>query len=134
MRNYKVERIKDNEKKPTRYYSSRQEKNVANKFDGVRTSNSGATPFDKSDVKLNNFLIECKTKTKDSEQISIKKEWLDKLKSESCFMGKDYSALVFNFGPSDNYNYVIIDEYLFKFLVDKIDEIRDRYDDAGNVI
>ena len=114
-----VDRNKSGEKKQTRYYSSKQEKAVAKKFDGKQTKNSGATLFDKGDVTLDKWLIECKTKTSISESISVKKEWLEKNNKEAIFEGKDYSALAFNFGP-DEKNYYIIDEYLFKELVDYI--------------
>lgn len=114
-----VDRNKSGEKKPTRYYSSKQEKAVAKKFDGKQTKNSGATLFDKGDVTLDKWLIECKTKTSISESISVKKEWLEKNNKEAIFEGKDYSALAFNFGPNEK-NYYIIDEYLFKELVDYI--------------
>lgn len=114
-----VDRNKSGEKKPTRYYSSKQEKAVAKKFDGKQTKNSGATLFDKGDVTLDKWLIECKTKTAISDSISIKKEWLEKNNKEAIFEGKDYSALAFNFGPNEK-NYYIIDEYLFKELVDYI--------------
>ena len=114
-----VDRNKSGKKKPTRYYSSKQEKAIAKKFDGKQTKNSGATLFDKGDVTLDKWLIECKTKTSISESISIKKEWLEKNNKEAIFEGKDYSALAFNFGPNEK-NYYIIDEYLFKELVDYI--------------
>ena len=70
------ERKKDNDpKKPTRYYSKNQEKEVAKRLGGSTTLNSGATPFQKGDINVGNLLlIECKTKTKDSDSISIKKE------------------------------------------------------------
>lgn len=109
-------KIKQPTDKPTRYYSNKQEKRIAKEFDGHQTSNSGATAFQKSDVLLEDWNIECKTKTSDSEAISIKKEWLEKNEKEGLFMGKKYSALMFNFGPSDKENYVIIDERLFKEL------------------
>lgn len=109
---------KNSDKKPTRYYSSKQEKSVAKKLNGITTPNSGATQFAKGDLKLDDFLVECKTKTTHSDSISIKKEWLEKVDKESLFMGKPYSALIFNFGP-DEKNYVIIDENLFKDLIDR---------------
>ena len=112
-----VNRKKENSSKPTRYYSKKQEKQVAKELGGKTTPNSGATPFIKGDITLDKYLIECKTKTDDSESISIKKEWLDKLNQESLFMGKEYFALVFNFGPSSD-NYVIIDENTFKEIIE----------------
>ena len=103
--------------KPTRYYSNKQEKQVAQAVGGRQTANSGATPFQKGDILTNNMLLECKTKTSPSESISIKKEWLVKNESERVFMGKKYSAIAFNFGPDEN-NYYIIDEFLFQDLID----------------
>ena len=103
-------------KQPTRSYSKKQEDQIAKKFNGDRTLNSGATPFQKGDVLLDKFLIECKTKTTPSESISIKKEWIEKNEQESLFMGKDYSAIAFNFGPGEK-NYYIINEYLFEELI-----------------
>ena len=116
------DRVKVNkEKKPTRYYSSKQEKEVARKFGGQMSPNSGATPFQKGDVSLDNFLIECKTKTSDSESISIKKDWLEKNDKEALFMGKKFSALAFSFGPGQQ-NYYIINEELFNILTEMVVE------------
>ena len=117
------QRIKEGENpKPTRYFSSRQEKSVAKAIGGRQTANSGATPWQKSDVLSEQFAVECKTKTTASESISIKKEWFEKQKQEAVFMGKPYSAIVFSFGP-DQENHYIIDEYLFQFLKDKLSEL-----------
>ena len=73
-----IKREKNGQKDPTRAYSKKQENYVAKKFGGDRVKNSGATPFQKGDVNLEDMLIECKTKTSPSESISIKKEWLEK--------------------------------------------------------
>ena len=107
-----AERHKEGEKKPTRYYSDKQEKSVVKSLKGKQTKNSGATAFEKGDVLSDDFLIECKTKTSPSESISIKKEWLEKNNKEAVFMGKEYNALAFNFGPNEP-NYYIIDDFLF---------------------
>lgn len=106
---------------PTRHYSKKQEEAVAKAVGGKRTPNSGATDFGgKSDVDVANlFNIECKTKTSNSESISIKKEWLLKNKREATFDGNPYSAIAFNFGPDSN-NYYIIEEYLFLELIDHL--------------
>lgn len=106
---------KSNTDHSTRYYSKKQEDSVAEKFNGNRVKNSGATMFQKGDVTLDNFLIECKTKTSHSDSISVKKAWIDKNKEESLFMGKPYSAIAFNFGPGEE-NYYIVDEELFLLL------------------
>lgn len=106
--------------KPTRYYSDKQEKTVAKAIKGRQTSNSGATAFDKGDVRTKKFTIECKTKTTNSESITIKKEWLQKLKDESLYMKTSYEALIFNFGE-DTENYAIIDMKLFGILLDLLE-------------
>lgn len=116
-----VQRDKDGDKKPTRYYSKRQEDAIAKKFGGDRVKNSGATKFSKGDVHLDKWLIEAKTKTTPSKSISIQKEWLQKNLQEALFMGKPYSALAFNFGPDED-NYYIIDESLFEFLMQKLQQ------------
>lgn len=116
-----VSREKEGEKKPTRSYSSVQEKAVAKETNGNRTVNSGATPFQKGDVVSDDFLIECKTKTKDSESITVQKEWLDKNEKEALFMGKRYSAVAINFGPGQD-NYYIIDKYLFQELKEYLEK------------
>lgn len=91
---------------------------MAKSLGGRRQPNSGATPFKKSDVVLEDFAIECKTKTKQSDSITIHKSWLEKNEYESLFMGKKHSALVFDFGP-DTKRYVIISEELFKELLEQ---------------
>ena len=42
--------------------------------------------FSKGDVTLNDWLLECKTKTSPSQSISIKKEWLEKNEEEAFYM------------------------------------------------
>lgn len=103
--------------KPTRYYSSKQEKSVAEAVSGKQTANSGATMFQKGDVVNDLFLIECKTKTKSCDSITVHKEWIEKNRDESIFMNKEYSAVAINFGP-DEENYYIIDENLFNLLIE----------------
>ena len=107
-------------KNSTRYYSNRQEKKVAKILKGKKQSNSGATNFQKGDVNTDLFLLECKTKIKDSESFILKKEWFVKNKEEAFAMGKLYSAIVIDFG--DSKNHYIIDESLFKYLNNKLME------------
>ena len=101
----------------TRIYSKNQEHKVAQKINGTLTPNSGATPWIKGDILTEDFVIECKTKIKPSQSITIKKEWIEKNKQEALFMGKEHQAIAFNFGP-DEENHYIIDEYLFKTLIE----------------
>ena len=98
-------------KTSNRYFSNIQEKRVAKAVGGRKTSNSGATKFSKGDVSNDNWLFEAKTKTTPSESMSIKREWLDKNAEEAFAMGKDYSAVVIDFGCGDNY--YIVDEKTF---------------------
>ena len=114
--------VKENQ--ATRSYSDRQEKAVAKAVGGKQTKNSGATLFGgKADVKKNNISFECKTKTTNSDSITIKREWFDKLIKERLQDGNDYSVLVFNFGPDKPYNenHYVIDEYLFKLLLEYLE-------------
>ena len=122
----KVERIRlDKEgnqiKKPTRYFSTRQERQVAREVRGKVTSNSGAGLFEKGDVLTDKILFECKTKTSKSESIVIKKEWFEKNKIERVRQGKEYSVVVFNFGPQEE-NYYIVSSELFGYLKELLDK------------
>lgn len=101
--------------RPTRFYSKRQEKSVAKALQGHRVSNSGATDFHKGDVQTDLFLLECKTKTADSDSFTLKREWFDKNEEEAFAMGKAYHAIAIDFG--DGVNHYIIDEKLFKRLL-----------------
>ena len=96
----------------TRYYSDRHEQSVAKALGGRQTK--------KSDVLTDLFTVECKTKTTNSDSISIKRAWFDKQMRESIQMGKRHSTIVFNFGPDAPYNenHYIIDEYLFLELLE----------------
>lgn len=107
------------EKKPTRYYSDRQEKAIAKAVGGTQTPNSGAASI-KGDILTSgayddSWLLEAKTRTKNSDSITIKREWFEKNKYEASEMGKGHTALIFNFGPDAPYNenHYVIDEYLF---------------------
>lgn len=112
-----IEKTTEAGSKPTRFYSKKQEDSVAQAIGGSRNLNSGATPFIKGDCVNDQWLIECKTKTKASESMSVRKDWIEKNKQEALFMGKQYSAVAFNFGP-DEPNYYVIDEFLFQDLIE----------------
>ena len=98
-------------KKSTRYYSSRQEKKIAKAVKGNKVANSGATAFRKGDVTTDDWLFEAKTKTSESNSFTIKKEWIEKNKEEAFAMGKDYNALVIDFG--DGKQFYLLDEKTF---------------------
>lgn len=109
------------ESKPTRFYSSRQESAVASAIGGRKVANSGATPYNKGDVTDDNWLIECKTCTKDQKSFSVQKHWFEKNLEESIFMKKDHTAVVFSFGPSSK-NYYILDEATFLEMKEALEE------------
>lgn len=117
------------EKKPTRYFSNKQETAVASAIGGRKVANSGATAYDKGDVTDSEWLIECKTCTKDQESFSIKKSWFTKNLEESIYMKKDHTALVFSFGPNSK-NYYVVDEPTFL----RMKELLDRYGDEDELI
>ena len=109
-----------NNKNSTRYYSSRQEKKVAKKLGGKQVANSGAPAFVAGDVCTDLFLIECKTSTTLKKSFTVKREWFEKNKEEAFAMGKDYNAVVIDFG--DGEQHYIIDERLFKKLLTYLKE------------
>lgn len=63
--------------------SKRQEKRVAKEIRGRVTVGSGNKPLDKGDVRNEEFLIECKRT--DKAQITLKKDYINKIKSEAGF-------------------------------------------------
>ena len=103
----------------TRYYSDKQEKQVAKAVGGKQTANSGATKWQKGDVLVaDTWLLECKTKTKASDTFTIRKEWIDKNREEAFQMGKRHSAVVIQFEP-DGENFYLIDQASFKRLLEQ---------------
>jgi hypothetical protein len=109
----------------TKKVSKKQEVRLAKTLGGKRQSNSGATPFQKGDVVTELFAIEAKTSTSPKQSISIRKEWMDKIRREAFAMGKPYSAVAFDFGTGSLGNretFYIIDEQLFIKLHEKLEE------------
>lgn len=108
---------------PTRYYSKKQEKSVAKAIGGRITPNSGATPFRKGDVSDDKWLIECKTCVKDQKSFSMKEEWFAKNTQEAIAMRKEYTAVVFSFGP-DKPNYYCVDENTFQEMKEALERVK----------
>ena len=98
-------------KTATRYFSTKQEKKIAKQVNGKRTPNSGATTFSAGDVMTDNWLFEAKTKMEESQSFTIKRAWIEKNKEEAFAMGKDYNALVIDFG--DGKQFYLLDEKTF---------------------
>ena len=106
----------------TREISSKQEQYVANYMGGQITPNSGAGSSKKGDILVGDKgIIECKTKMTESKGITIRKEWLDKLKKESLAMGRPNWSLVFDFGNQKEV-YAIIPLSDLKILYDTLEE------------
>ena len=107
----------------TRYYSDLQENAIKDLIDGWKNPNSGASPFRKGDVIQHDasILIECKTQTSEKDSFSIKKEWIEKNRKEARDMRLFNNAIAFTYGPKQE-NFFVIDEKLFKFLIEKLKE------------
>ncbi len=101
--------------KPTRYFSKKQENKVAKDLNMRCTLNSGATSFDKGDVKDDYLLLECKTCTKPQSSMSVKKDWLTTIKKEQYQKNKSLSGVVIDFGVTKE-QYVILTMEDFKTL------------------
>lgn len=109
-----------NDKKPTRYYSDKQEKRTAKKLGAKVQTSSGSSDFLKGDVVSDTCLIECKTAESEKKSVSIKKEWLEKIDEQCYSMGKRYPILAFDFG--DEQNYYIIPERVMKKFIEYLNE------------
>lgn len=106
--------------KSTRSVSKKMESRVAKALGGRRQPNSGATLFAKGDVIHPEFLIECKTSMTEKQSVSIKREWIDKLREEAFAVNRPYYALAFNFGLEAGGDFYIINEDLFNRLIEAI--------------
>lgn len=100
----------------TRKKSSQQEKRIAKALGGKQVIGSGSTPFLKGDVIVDQLFIEAKTKMEPSQQITVKKAWLEKAKEQCLATRKRDYAVAISFGDPKEY-YIIEDtlmEELFK--------------------
>lgn len=114
--------VKITASKPLRQIvSNTQEKNVAKSLNGIRTVNSGATPFIKGDVIVGQVIIECKTTTKVQSSIAVRKSWIDEINEEKIGMGKALSAVAISFDMGEN-SYYVIDENAMKMLIDLVND------------
>lgn len=98
-------------KNSTRAKSSQQEKRIAKAMGGRQVIGSGSTPFLKGDVVAGKLFIEAKTKMVPSQQITVKKEWVDKAKEQSLAMRKEDYAIAVSFGDPKEY-YLIEDSFM----------------------
>jgi len=106
--------------KPTRYYSEKQEKFVADYLKAKKVSNSGAPLFTYGDVICDNVLIECKTKVRKSKTLTIERKWFKDIREEAFNANKSIHAVLFDFGYVADYTetYVAVRLDDFKFLME----------------
>lgn len=102
-----------------------QETEVARLLNGKVVAGSGCGGFDSGDVDAGRFLVECKTVTKPQVTISIKYDWLVKIREQAFEEGKDYSALAVRFTPTGK-DYVVIDIDTFSQIKAVYEEYLDR--------
>lgn len=99
--------------KSTRFFSKRQEQQIAKALKGRIQPNSGAANFTAGDVKTAHCLIDAKTVMSSKKSVSVQKAWLQKIKDEAFAMNKDFGVVAINFGPNEP-NFFILDEKQFK--------------------
>ena len=98
-------------KNSTRAKSSQQEKRIAKAMGGKQVIGSGSTPFLKGDVVVDQLFIEAKTKMVPSQQITVKKAWIDKAKEQALSTRKRDYAVAISFGDPKEY-YIIEDTFM----------------------
>lgn len=116
-------------KNSTRAKSSQQEKRIAKAMGGKQVIGSGSTPFLKGDVIVDQLFIEAKTKMVPSQQITVKKAWIDKAKEQSLAMRKEDYAIAISFG--DNKEYYLIEDTLMVDLFKSREALRRIYDELS---
>lgn len=98
-----------------------QEHRIANRTGGKRVPGSGSSPFAKGDVRLPEWLVECK-KTEHGS-LSVKKSWLVKISREAVAIQKEPAlAIEIQGGPQDavcERDWVLIPARLFKKLTEE---------------
>lgn len=106
--------------------SKRQEKRITKSLNEIgdvarKQVASGALWNLKSDVVSSLFRVEAKTRVKECKQITIKKDWFDKIEREGFETGK-IPALVISFG--NNKDYFCIEDTYFLPLVEELISLR----------
>lgn len=84
-----------NKKETTRGFSDKREKALGKKYGAKQTCNSGAMWYSKGDLKSETHLFEVKSTHK--SQMTVKKEWLFKIRTEAIKSGKN-PAMIIDFG------------------------------------
>lgn len=86
-------------------------KNLSQIMNARQQMASGSVWFAKGDVTTENFLIEAKTRAKKSKQITLKKEWLDKIAEEAVVAGK-IPVLAISFGDGRDFFILSTEDFL----------------------
>lgn len=101
----------------SRFYSDRQEKQIAKKVSGRVQPNSGGTAFGGGDVLADDILIEAKTTSTKQNSMKVRLEWVEKAKEQAFEQGRTRSAVALRFNPDENKDYYIItDDMLSEYL------------------
>ena len=116
-------------KSSTRAKSSQQEKRIAKAMGGKQVIGSGSTPFLKGDVIVDQLFIEAKTKMVPSQQITVKKAWIDKAKEQALSTRKRDFAIALSFG--DPKEYYLIEDTLMGELFKSREALRKVYDELS---
>ena len=117
-------------KNSTRAKSSQQEKRIAKAMGGKQVVGSGSTPFLKGDVIVDKLFIEAKTKMEPCKSMSVKKEWLEKAKTQALATRKEDYAVAISFG--ENKEYYIIEDTLMEDLYKSREALRRIVDESMN--
>lgn len=115
----------------TRAKSNQQEKRIAKAMGGKQVIGSGSTPFLKGDVVAGKLFIEAKTKMVPSQQITVKKAWVDKAKEQSLATRKEDFAIAVSFG--DPKEYYLIEDNLMEDLFKSREALRAIIDTLGGL-
>lgn len=118
-------------KTSTRAKSNQQEKRIAKAMGGKQVIGSGSTPFLKGDVVAGKLFIEAKTKMVPSQQITVKKAWVDKAKEQSLATRKEDFAIAVSFG--DPKEYYLIEDNLMEDLFKSREALRAIIDTLGGL-
>lgn len=118
-------------KTSTRAKSNQQEKRIAKAMGGKQVIGSGSTPFLKGDVVAGKLFIEAKTKMVPSQQITVKKAWVDKAREQSLATRKEDFAIAVSFG--DLKEYYLIEDNLMEDLFKSREALRAIIDTLGGL-
>lgn len=98
----------------SRHVGNKFEKEVAQVVGATKTANSGAM-FNDGDLQTKTFVLECKFTSKNTETISIKKDYIEHISKQAEMLNKEWAIVLGN--PSHE-GYVLISLDTFATLID----------------